>query len=527
VAPSPIPCPISINLPRELTVEEIGEIEDLFAQAALRAKEAGIDTVELHGAHGYLMAQFMSRYSNTRTDAYGGDLAGFLRFPLNVIQKVRKKVGPDYPIIFRLSADEKVPGGRGLQESKVMAKYLEQAGVDALHVSAAVYGSVRFTVPPMSVPPGINVEAAAEIKKVTSVPVIAVGRIHDPYMAEGFLEQGFADLIALGRPSIADEDYPKKVSGADGGLEDLRCCISCNQGCISRVFMGQPVSCLVNPAAGREEEMALVMADQPKIVLIIGGGPGGMEAARVAALRGHEVHLYEKESRLGGQLNLASMAPCKQEFAKVVRYLSTQVKKTGVNLHLNTEATRETVSQIKPDVIIIATGSVPLRPNIPGLDQTNVATAWDVLKGEARPGRNSLIIGGGLVGAETADFLAQFRGRKVTLVEMLPDIAGDMGGDSRHFLLERLKEKGVAIITGAEVKRVQDDSVILACNGQEQCISGFDVFVLALGSRPQDDVALELKDTVEADHIFLIGDVKEPRKAIDAIREGAETARLI
>jgi 2,4-dienoyl-CoA reductase-like NADH-dependent reductase (Old Yellow Enzyme family)/thioredoxin reductase len=525
VAPSPIPCPFVIDTPKELSVEEIQEVEDQFAQAARRAKEAGIDAVEIHGAHGYLVAQFMSSYTNCRTDAYGVTLEGRLRFPIEIIRRVREEVGPKYPIIFKISGDERVPGGRDIQETKLLVKFLDQAGVDVFYVSTGVYGSFQYIVAPMSVPPGFNVCAAAQVKGVSSVPVIAAGRISDPYLAEAILEEELADLIAFGRSSIADADFPKKV--ASGNLDDIRWCVSCNQGCIGRVLKGQPISCMVNPEAGREEEMSLVPTSRSKKILVVGGGPGGMEAARVAALRGHDVHLYEKDNRLGGQVNLAVIPPSKQEFAKALSYLITQIKKAGVKVKLNTQVTEETIDDLKPDSVIVATGGRSIVPDIPGIHKEKVKAVSDILNGSARPGRNILIIGGGLIGCETADLLSQFRGRKVTIVELLHDIAMDCVEESRHFLMKRLQEQNVTIITGATVREIEDDVVTLERHASEEKLSGFDTIVLAAGSKAENGLFQNLEKTQKIKEMYIIGDAKEPRKAIDAIAEGAEIARKI
>lgn len=527
VAPSAIPCPINREMPRELSIEEIQELEDEFAEGARRAKEAGIDAVEVHGAHGYLVSEFMSSYSNRRTDAYGGNIEGLLRFPIEIIHKIRGKVGPDYPIIFRLNSEEKVTGGRTIQETKAMIPFLEEAGVDAFHISIAVYGSYYYIVPPMAVPPGFNVSAAGQIKKATSKPVIAVGRINDPYLAEQVLRERQADLVAMGRASLADPDLPNKI--AAGNYEDVRWCIGCNQGCIDRLYGPERyLSCLINPMVGKEREMVLTPAPRSKKVLVVGGGPGGMETARVAALRGHQVYIYEKEEKLGGSFNLAAIPPCKQDIAKAISYLSTQIKKAGVKITLGKEVTEAVIDEVQPEVIVFATGGVSAIPNsIPGIEQKRVVTAVDILRGKVTPGRRILIIGGGMIGCETADFLGQISGCEVTLVEMLPSIARDMGEYVRHFLLQRLAYENVRIITSAAVKRIIDDGVILERNGNEEKLSGFDTIALALGIVPANDLAAKIQSKGKAKEIYVIGDAKQARKAIDAIAEAAEVGRRI
>jgi len=525
VAPSAIPCPVCREIPKELTVEEIRELEEQFAEGARRAKEAGIDAVEIHGAHGYLVAQFMSGYANHRSDAYGGDLEGLLRFPIEIVHKIRAKVGDDYPIIFRLSGDERVAGGRTIQETKTIIPLLEQAGVNAFHVSTGVYASSDYITAPMAIPPGYNVSAAGEVKKATSVPVIAVGRINDPRMVEEILKEGQADLVAMGRASLADPELPKKA--ADGNYEDIRWCIACNQGCIDRLLDLEEtgISCLVNPSVGKEKEMALTPASRSKKVLVVGGGPGGMEVARVAALRGHEVSLYEKDEKLGGQFKLAAMPPCKQEITKIINYLSIQIKKAGVKVALGKEVTEEIIDELQPEVVVIATGGTPVIPDIPGIEQERVVTAFDVLESKVTPGRSILVIGGGMVGCETADFLGQIMGCRVTLVEALPRVAQDVGDATRHFLLQRLAQRRVKIITSAAVKQLTNDGAILERNGKEETLSGFDTVVLAMGVAPVNGLAEKVRGKTK--EMYVIGDAKQPRKALDAIAEAAEIGRKV
>jgi len=434
-------------------------------------------------------------------------------------------VGPDYPIIFRLSGDERVAGGRTIQETKTITPLLEQAGANAFHVSTGVYASFNYIIAPMAISPGYNVNAAAEVKKATSVPVIAVGRVNDPRMAEEILKEDQADLVSMGRASLADPELPKKA--AEGNYEDIRWCIGCNQGCIDRPLHSRKagISCLVNPSVGKEREMAFTPASRSKKVLVVGGGPGGMEAARVAALRGHEVYLYEKEEKLGGQFNLAAVPPYKQEITKILNYLSTQITKAGVKIILGKEATEETIDDLQPDAIIIATGGTPVIPDIPGIKEEGVVTAFDILGGKVIPGRSILVIGGGTVGCETADFLGQIMGCRVTLVEALPKVAQDVGAATRYFLLQRLAQGKASIITSALVKRVVKDGAILERNGKEETLSGFDTVVLAMGVAPVNGLAEKVRGKTK--EMYVIGDAKQPRKALDAIAEAAEIGRKV
>ncbi|MDI3481206.1 MAG: hypothetical protein PWQ97_861 [Tepidanaerobacteraceae bacterium] len=515
VAPSPIPCPVNQEMPHELTVKEIKELVEKFGDCAYRAKKAGFDGVEIHGAHGYLIAQFMSPYSNKRNDEYGGSLQNRLRFPLEIISNIKAKAGNDFPIIFRISADEFVPGGRTIEDTKAIAIVLEDAGINAIHVSAGVYASADAIIPPSAVRHGWITDYAAEVKKVVSIPVITVGRINDPFLAEAIISSGKADLVSMGRGSLADPEMPNKA--AAGKFEDIVHCIGCMQGCIERLFKNIDVKCLVNPSLGREIEFAIQPAKVKKKVLVAGGGPAGMEAAIVAARKGHEVHLYEKENVLGGQYRLAAVPPNKGEVTTFIAWQKRQLNKCGVNIHLNTELTAEIVDEQKPDVVIIATGSKPIIPNIPGIDGRNVVTAHDVLSGIVDPGHKVIIVGGGMIGSETANHLAN-HGKEVVIVEMLPQIAKDEEASVRQYLLRDLEEKKVVVYTNATVKEIGDDEITVERDGKKEKIGPADTIVLAVGVKPVNNLITGLQGKV--DKIVSVGDAYEARKALEAIEEG-------
>ncbi len=524
VAPSavPCPCPICHDVPRVLTIPEIEELVQAFAEGARRAKEADFDAVEIHGAHGYLIAQFMSAYSNKRNDRYGGDLRRRLRFPLEILQAVRERVGPDFPIIFRYSAIEDVPGGRDLEESVAIAPLLVQGGADCLSISTGTYANLMSRlIAPMGMPMGLNVEAAAAVKRVVDVPVIAVGKLNDPIMAEGVIAEGKADLVAIGRGLIADAELPNKFVA--GQLDDIRWCIACNE-CIFRLATAARFCCLVNPELGREREMELKPAPKAKRVLVAGGGPAGLEAARVAALRGHRVVLYEKEQQLGGQFRLASIPPWKQEIIPYLNYLHRQVEKAGVEVVLGQAVTASVVEEMKPDAVVVATGGRPQIPDIPGIDAQNVVTAHDILAGRAVVGQKVLIAGGGMVGCEAADFLAEY-GKDITIVEMLSELASDVPMGARQLLLQRLEAERVQAITSATIKRITADGVVVERQGREEAIGGMDSIVLALGIASAGELAEEIGDKVSEVH--LIGDAKTPGRALEAIAAGAEVGRQI
>jgi 2,4-dienoyl-CoA reductase-like NADH-dependent reductase (Old Yellow Enzyme family)/thioredoxin reductase len=524
VAPSPISCPYVREIPRELSLEEIEEIREKFVEAAVRAREAGLDGVGLHGAHGYLLGQFISPSSNKRTDKYGGSLENRLRFLVEIIKAIRSRVGRDYPILLRMNSFESVPDGLTLEDARVIAPILVEAGLDAVDVSAGTYAHLELVIPPGEMRPGFNVIGAETVKKVVDVPVIANGRINDPIIAEQILAEGRADFIGMSRAFLPDPEWPLKASA--GNLEDINRCIGCCQGCLhpDGIFGGNPISCVLNPMVGKEKEIELTLATKAKKVVIVGGGPSGLEAARVAALRGHNVTLFEKTNRLGGQFAISAHAPFRQDNAMAVSWLSRQVEKNGVRVMLGKEVTPELIKEQRPDVVVIASGAVPIVPDIPGIDRPNVVTALDVLAGKIKVSGKVVIVGGGLVGCETADFLGE-RGVNGTIIEALSEIAVDCPMTSKVLLLKRLSRYGVTIFTSASLKEILDEGVVIKKDGKEEIIRGMDYIVLAMGMKPVENLSSQIKNKVAEVHI--IGDAKEPRKVLHAISEGAEIGRRI
>jgi len=530
VGPSAIPDKAVVDLygnyaVKALEFDDIERIIESFGEAARRIKKAGFDAVELHGAHGYLLNQFVSPYANRRTDLYGGDIEGRARFPLEVVERVREKIGSKFPLLYRMSADEFVPSGISLENAKSFARMLEEKGVNCLHVSGSLYETCELQVSPMYIPHGHMVHLAEAIKNVVKIPVITVGGISDPEFAEKILEEGQADLVAMARALVADPDLPKKA--AEGRLEDIIPCIRCN-GCLEREELRWPHRCEVNFLTGREGCYRITRAEKSKKVLIIGGGPAGMEAARVAALRGHEVILYEKNDKLGGLLVPASVPQFKQDLKRLIEYLSSQMKKLNVKMELGEEVTPEIVKTIEPDVLIIATGFAPIISEVPRIKKDIIVTTIDVLLGKVKVGEMVLMIGGGYIGCEIAVFLAE-QGRKVTVITNRKDIARDIEYFSRKVLLQMLAKFGVefktevrfggitdkgAIIIDKECRRktIYVDNVILdcrQCNTTRQCISCL---------RVRKDVIKPFKDL--APTVYAIGDCVEPRDIGTAIREG-------
>ena len=514
VAPSPLPKPNG-EVPRELTVDEIVGLVALFAQAAGRAKRAGFDGVEIHGAHSYLVDQFLSPATNKRQDAYGGDVRGRARFLVEIIKAIRGEVGDGYPVWVRMNGKEYgVEGGATLEDAQQIARMAEEAGVDAIHVSA--YGPKTPTnlTSPRFVPAIIE-DLAEGVKKMVSVPVMAVGRI-TPEAGERLLAEGKADIIAIGKGLLADPELPNKV--AAGKLEDITPCIVC-MGCRDDLFRaGVPgIRCQVNAALGREEECQIVPAAQPRRVLVVGGGPGGMEAARVAALRGHSVTLWEREARLGGQLVQAAIPPHKDRIEALTRYLQTQLKKLGVKVELAKEAAPSMIEEFGPEALVLATGARPLVPEIPGLHRARMAQAGEVLEGKVDVGPRVAVIGGELVGCETAEFLAD-KGKRVTVMRRGQEMASSVGPSLRAFFLERLERKGVTLLAGVKYEEATPEGLVITTGDGERKTIAANAIVLAAGSVSDRKLYDEVKGKVPEVH--LVGDCVEPRKIGDAIAEG-------
>lgn len=500
---------------RVLDLEEIEWLVECFKQAARRAVEAGFDAIEMHGAHGYLIAQFMSAYTNQREDRYGGSLENRMRFPLQLVKAVREVVGPDFPISFRYSVDEFVPNGVTLPQACAMAKLLVQGGVNMLHVSTGLAESNQYTIPPSAVSQGWNAKRAAAIMEATGhkVPVAVAGRINDAPTARKILAAGQADIVAMGRALLADPQLPQKIKA---GLEARRVpCVACNEGCVGRMSVG--ITCAVNPRTGAEALYPLIPAAQKRRVLIVGGGPAGAEAALIAAKRGHDVTLCEKSDRLGGLVNVAMLPPNKDSFAPLVDYYAQALPAAGIKVLLQTEVTPDFVKKAAPDAVLVAAGSLPVVPRF--CAEAPVLTAQDVLTGKAQTGQKVLIMGGGLVGSETAEFLAA-QGKEVTILEMREDIAIDMEPRTRKLLIPKLQELEVKVMLRYEVASIDCDGTVRVRDrfGQESALTGFDSLVISLGYRPEFSLLKALFD--EGIEVKALGDCEKVGKVIDAIYSG-------
>ena len=501
----------------ELTVEEIKKIVRACGDAAQRAVVAGFDMIEIHAHAGYLIDQFMTPLWNKRSDEYGGDLEGRMRFALEVINAMRASVGAHYPICFRYAADHFIEGGRTLAESQEIARNLEAARVDILHIDAGCYESRHLIGVPAYMPEGCFADLAAAIKQVVSIPVITVGGIMRPDLAEQILDEGKADFIALGRGLLADPDWPNKAK--EGQVEDIRPCIRCNLRCRGHIETLKSVSCTVNSTVGKERYYSITRAETPKKVMVIGGGPGGMEAARVAALRGHKVILYEKETELGGQLRAASKPPFKSRIRDLVNFLSTQLTKLGVKVEKGIEVTPELVDRVRPKAVVVATGARPLIPEIPGIESEKISTAIDLLLGKKKAGKEVIVVGAALVGCDITLYLAQ-EGKKVTVVKMRPgtEVAYDLSRSDRMYLLEELTKNGVTILTDHTIKEFTAEGLIAINKEGKQKSLKADTIVLALGAESENKLAEDLKGKVN--ELYVVGDCVSPRKIWEAMHEG-------
>ncbi|MBU2053996.1 MAG: FAD-dependent oxidoreductase [Proteobacteria bacterium] len=534
IAPSAIPVFPGAPVPCEMTIDEIAYVRDAFIQGAVRAKKAGFDGVEIHATHGYLLAQFLSPMANARTDDYGGTPEKRARLPLEILRGIKEVNGRDFPVIVKMTGDEYTPGGIEIEEALLHAALFEQEGADALCVSGSA-GSmmavspkapgIRSTSPPVYIERACYAHLAARVKKHVFIPVMAIGRINDPDVAESLLAEGKADFVAVGRGHIADPAFAAKCSGK---RESLCFCIGCLQGCIEKSvqWSNTGITCAVNPKVGREKEATGIRSTASKKVAVIGGGPAGMQAAAILAERGHQVTLFERAERLGGNILVASEPPGKGETLNLIRYLSQRLEKSGAEICLKTVADAHRIRKEKPDAVVICRGASPRRLNVPGVESAKIVTAEEILTGKTaikKPGR-AVVLGGGLVGCETALFLAA-RGWKVTVVEMMEDIGMDVGPIIKFYLRRKLEESGVEVRVRNYVGEFRDGNAVCRLQDGEDRTYDADLAVLAVGYQADIKLFEEIRALVR--DTYIVGDALQPRRILEAMRESFDIAQVI
>ena len=549
VAPSAVPSRMTRETPRELTIDEIRQVINSFARAAARVKQAGYDGVEVLSGTGYLISEFLSPFTNKREDDFGGSFENRMRFGLEVMQAIRQEVGDDFPLIVRMNGNDFMPGGNGRKDLQEYARRLVEVGVDALNINVG-WHEARVPQIVTAVPRGVFGYLAKGIKELVNVPVISGHRINDTDTAREMIADGLCDMVAMGRPLIADPFLPQKAkTGHEKGIVH---CIACAQGCFDNLFKLKSVECLCNPKAGREKKTAVEKTKSPKKVMVVGGGAAGMSAALSARERGHTVSLYEKDNRLGGQLYLASAPPGREEFAELAKDLEHQVALSTINVVLGQGVDEALIDHEKPAVVILATGALPIKPSIPGVEHPHVVQAWEVLQGQAVTGKRVVIIGGGAVGVETALFLAEkgtlspqalkfllvnraedpevlyelaTRGTKeIVVIEMIAKMGKDIGKTTRWGILQDLSRNKIKTRTTAKALQITETGVNVEKDGHIEEIPA-DTVVLAAGAASYNP----LQEFVDKQGIpcKVIGDAAKVALAFDAVHQGFEAGREI
>ena len=503
-------------VPRALSLLEIEHLIKAYGEGARRAREAGFDGVEVHGGHGYLICQFLSPRANRRTDQYGGSVANRARFPCDIMREIRRVTGPDYPIIFRVSATEYVQGGTELKDTLQQVPLFVEAGADALHISAGSDEALQWVTPDFNEPPACLTYLAEAVKKITKVPVIAVGKLGDPVVANQVLEDGIADFVAIGRPLLADAYLPKKAQ--EGRLDEIMLCIYCNNGCTENRLLGRN-RCAVNPELGQEAVYRFQPAKQKKKIVIVGGGLAGMETATVAAERGHDVHLFEKTGVLGGQWIPATAA--KPQIGTLTVNMARRLGLSGAKVHLNTELDAQGVLKQKPDLVVVATGAKQTMPEIPGIDGKNIVMAWDVLDGSVQTGQEVVVVGGGLTGSDAAYFLAR-QGKRVSLVNN-SQVLVHVERLSKLTLKEKLINHGVYLFPLSRAESITDTGVNVINDGEIVFLKA-DTVVISVGVKQDNGIAAKLAELAPTLPVHTIGDAYDPRTALEAIHEGFKIA---
>ncbi len=521
MGPSAEPSLIYGMPPKEMSLDDMRIIRESFAAAAVRAREAGFDMVEIHGAHGYLLCQFLSPIANRRTDEYGSTMKNRARFVVEVIEEVRRRVGNEFPVSLRLSIDESIRGGYTEEDMLTVIPDFVRAGADVIHASLGTYGTPGgITSAPVEFEPGFNAFRARKVKEVVDVPVIAVGRFTDLSVADAVIGRKDADLVSFGRQFLADPDF--LVKARDGRFEDIRTCIACNQGCIERLmFEGKTVRCAINPETGQETIYPKERVARPRRVWVAGAGPAGLTAAYEASRLGHEVTVFEREADAGGQLLYAARPPFKQVYGSWITWLEGQVRRSGVDVRTGVTLDAETIERGSPDFVVIATGGEKIVPGIAGINLPHVHDAWEILDGTVPPGVNVLVIGGGLIGMETADYLCS-KVTTLTVVEALKHSPVSKLTSHGYMLHRRLRDAGCALVFGGAVTMIGNDFVSIDVKGEERRISPVDQVVVAVGLSPRQELD-GICERLGIPHA-LAGDAVQPRRIIEATEEGALAA---
>lgn len=530
-APSPIPDVLFREVPKEMEIEDIHKVIEGFAHSAIHVREGRFDGIELQFGHSSLARQFLSPLTNFRFDKYGGGLENRLRFPLEVIATVRKAVGRDYTVGVRLCADEMTPGGLTIDDAKEIASKLEETGdIDFIDLTIGTFYNLYLVGGSMHTPLGYTIPLAAAIKKVVEIPVFATGRINDPVLAEEVLSKGQADIIGMVRAQICDPELVNKVK--QGMVDEIRYCIACNQNCYGRIGINKFLGCVQNPTVGQEKDEGigtLKHALTKKKVMIVGGGPAGMWTAKIAAMRGHQVEIYEKEAKLGGQVNIAVRGAGREEFGTIIRNEKAQLDKYGVKVFLNREATPELVEEVDPEVLVVATGSFPKRFPLPGAEFPYVFNIWEVLKGEALLGDKILLIDydGHHQATGTAEYLVD-QGKTVHMLTPSLFIGAELGPQQDlHLTRQRLLEKGVTFTPDTAVIEIKDKTVygFNVYSNKKEVFEGYDSIVLAMGNQVNDSLYKACKE--KRKDVYRIGDCVAPRKVDMAIYEGYKLGRML
>ncbi|HSO59696.1 MAG TPA: FAD-dependent oxidoreductase [Desulfobacterales bacterium] len=525
VAPSPLASLAVVKgVPRELARDEIKELVACHAEAARRAREAGFDFVEIHAAHGYLISEFLAPNANQRIDDYGGSFENRTRFLLDIMAAIKARCGSDYPVGVRYNGEDYVAGGWSLSEALRLAPLLQAAGADWLHVSAGVYGSQPVTIPSMYVPFGCFAHLAEAVKQVVSIPVIAVGRIKDPLMADRLIAEGRADMVSMGRAHLADPDLAGKA--AQGRLHLLRPCIGCCRGCIENVLALNEATCVMNPELGREYLLGKPKpAAVPRKILVVGAGPAGLACARLLALRGHHVVVVEERSQAGGALVYAAAPPGRVELWEMVEYFLAELKRLGVEIRLDTVIDEDLAAELAPAVAVVASGANPRLPELAGLFDSGLElfTVLDVLSGEAAPGARVVVLGSDQAAMVTADFLAQ--GPREVAVLGGEHFAPELAPNDRTSLRQRLAKAGVRLYKRAFIREFLGGGLVIEHQNGRETLTGFRDVVIAEGFRPERRAAEMFGRLGIETH--LLGDAKSPRTLLEITAEADELARAL